>query len=50
VAAFTVPGVVLGGQLGSHLAKRIPHRHMERLLGLLFVLVAALTLGEAWLR
>jgi len=43
---FTVPGVVLGAQLGSAAAERIPQRTMERGLGVLFILVAVLTLGE----
>jgi hypothetical protein len=47
LALFTVPGVVLGGQLGAHVASRIPQRVMERGMGILFIVVAALTLGEA---
>jgi len=43
---FTVPGVVLGGQLGSRVASHVPQRTLERGLGVLFILVAALTLGE----
>lgn len=43
---YTVPGVVLGGQLGSHIANRIPQKTLERVLGGLFILVALLTLGE----
>lgn len=46
VAIFTVPGVILGGQFGPLLAGRIPQHTLERGLGVLFVLVAALTLGE----
>ncbi len=46
---FTVPGVVIGGQLGSLVASRIPQRKLERGLGMLFILVAALTLGEVLL-
>ncbi len=43
---FTVPGVILGGQLGSRVASRIPQKVLERGLGVLFVLIAALTLGQ----
>lgn len=43
---FTVPGVILGGQLGSLVASRVPQHALERGLGILFILVAALTLGE----
>ncbi|GAB4526255.1 MAG: sulfite exporter TauE/SafE family protein [Anaerolineales bacterium] len=50
LAIFTVPGVVLGGQLGSHVASRIPQKTMERALGGLFIIVALLTLGEVLLR
>lgn len=46
IVIFTVPGVILGGQLGSRVASRIPQRTLERGLGILFILVAALTLGE----
>lgn len=46
IAMFTVPGVILGGQLGSRVANRVPQHMLERGLGVLFTLVAALTLGE----
>ncbi len=46
VAIFTVPGVILGGQLGSLVASRIPQHTLERSLGVLFIFVAILTLGE----
>lgn len=46
IVIFTVPGVVLGGQLGSWVATRIPQKVMEWTLGVLFILVAILTLGE----
>jgi len=41
-----VPGVVLGAQLGSALASRISQHALERAMGLLFLWVGALTLGE----
>ncbi len=43
---FTVPGVVLGGQIGPLVAARIPQRVLEISLGFLFIFVAALTLGQ----
>jgi len=46
IAMFTVPGVIVGAQLGSKVASRIPQKVLERGLGVLFVLVATLTLGE----
>lgn len=46
IAIFTIPGVIIGGQLGSKMANHIPQRSLERALGGLFVLVATLTLGE----
>ncbi len=47
IVLFTVPGVIIGGQLGAHVAARIPQHTMERAMGILFIVVAALTLGEA---
>jgi uncharacterized membrane protein YfcA len=46
IVIFTVPGVIIGGQLGSRVASRIPQHTLERGLGVLFILVGALTLGE----
>ena len=46
VVIFTVPGVIIGGQLGSLVASRISQHTLERGLGALFILVAAITLGE----
>jgi len=43
---FTVPGVIIGAQLGSSVASRISQHALERGLGVLFLIVAALTLGE----
>lgn len=34
---FTIPGVVIGGQIGPAIASHIPQRALERGLGLLFV-------------
>lgn len=46
---FTVPGVVIGAQLGPELAKRVPDRVMEIGLGGLFTITAGLLLFEAGL-
>ncbi len=46
ICIFTVPGVIIGGQIGSRVASRIPQRTLEVGLALLFILVAALTLGR----
>ncbi len=47
---FTVPGVIIGGQLGPLVASRISQHTLERGLAILFILVAALVLGEVILR
>ena len=47
IVIFTVPGVLLGAQLGAAVASRISQHVLERTLGVLFVLIALLTLGEA---
>ena len=44
---FTVPGVIVGGQLGASVSASIPQPVLERALGVLFLIIAALTLGEA---
>ncbi|GAB4278474.1 MAG: sulfite exporter TauE/SafE family protein [Candidatus Promineifilaceae bacterium] len=46
VVIFTVPGVIIGGQLGTVVASRISQRTMETAVAILFILVGALTLGE----
>ena len=46
IVIFTVPGVIIGAQLGSRLASRIPQQVLERGLGVLFIIIGALTLGE----
>lgn len=43
---FTVPGVIVGGQLGPMVAARIPDVVLERGLGVLFTLVGLLMLGK----
>ncbi len=49
IVIFTVPGVIVGAQFGAALASRISQHTLERSLGLLFLLVAILTLGEVLL-
>ena len=46
---FTVPGVVIGGQVGAAIAQKIPQKALERGLGILFIVIAVMTLGEVWL-
>lgn len=46
---FTVPGVIIGAQLGPAVAKRVSDRAMEIGLGGLFIVTAALLLVEAGL-
>lgn len=46
ICLFTVPGVIIGGQLGSRVASKIPQRTLEIGLAALFILVAALTLSQ----
>lgn len=47
---FTIPGVIIGGQLGPFVAGRISQRTLERGLAVLFILVASLMIGEIILR
>jgi uncharacterized membrane protein YfcA len=46
---FTVPGVVIGAQLGPVLAEHVPDRAMEIGIGGLFIITASLLLFEAGL-
>jgi len=49
LVSFTVPGVIIGAQIGSYVASRIPQQTLERSLAVLFTLVAAITLGQFFL-
>lgn len=49
LVTFTVPGVVIGGQLGPRLLGRLPEQTLIRTLGWLFLIVALLTLAEVML-
>lgn len=46
LVVFTIPGVIIGGQIGSRVASRIPQHTLELSLAVLFILVAILTLGQ----
>ncbi|MDQ4106742.1 MAG: sulfite exporter TauE/SafE family protein, partial [Actinomycetota bacterium] len=43
---FAIPGVVIGAQAGSAVARYIPQRTLIIAMGILFILVAALLLGK----
>ena len=48
IVVFTVPGVIVGAQLGSLVATRISQHVLERALGVLFILVAVLMLADVF--
>ena len=43
---FTIPGVLVGGQIGPALSSRVSQHVLEKSLGILFILVSILTLGQ----
>lgn len=47
VIIFTIPGVIIGGQFGPLLSRRVRGQALINFLGWLFLVVALLTLGEA---
>lgn len=47
---FTGPGVIVGAQLGSLVASRMPQKLLERAMGILFILVGILVLTEVAIR
>lgn len=47
LVVFTIPGVIIGGQLGPSVTARVKERMLIRSLGWLFLLIAGLTLFEA---
>ncbi len=48
LVVFTVPGVIIGGQLGPQLSKRVKEVPLIHALGWLFLIVAVVTLIEAF--
>lgn len=48
IVIFTVPGVIIGGQIGPQIAKRVPEQRLVRSLGWLFLLIGVITLIEAF--
>jgi len=50
LVVFTIPGVIIGGQLGPKITGRIPERTLIRSIGWLFIAVATITLWEALAR
>lgn len=50
IVIFTIPGVVIGGQIGSFIAAKIPQKLLEKVLAFLFLGVAALMIGETLYR
>jgi len=49
VLLFTVPGVLIGGQIGPAVSERIPDRVLELGMGVLFLLVSLVLLAEVML-
>ncbi|OIP68421.1 MAG: permease [Oscillatoriales cyanobacterium CG2_30_44_21] len=47
---FTAPGVLIGAQFGSIVATRISQKLLERSMGILFIIVGVIVLGELALR
>jgi len=50
IVVFTIPGVIIGGQLGPQITGRVPERTLIRSIGWLFIAVAAITIWEALAR
>lgn len=48
IIAFTIPGVIIGGQLGPLIVGKVPEQRLIRSIGWLFFVVSALTLFEAF--
>lgn len=44
---FTIPGVIIGGQIGPRLASRVSQQVMENGLGILFILIGLVLLGQS---
>jgi len=48
ILAFTIPGVLIGGQLGPRLTGRIPEQRLIHTLGWIFLAIAVITAWEAF--
>ena len=48
LVSWTIPGVLIGGQIGPRLQGRIQQRTMERFVGVVFLALAAAMLAVAW--
>ncbi len=48
--AYTVPGALIGGQIGARLQGTVRETTMERFMAVLFVLIGAAFLASVWLR
>lgn len=46
---FTIPGVIIGGQIGPLVANRLSQSVMEKGLGILFILIGLVLLGQSLL-
>ena len=46
IVIFTVPGVLMGAQLGSIVATKLSQQKLERAMGILFIFVGLLIVGE----
>ncbi len=46
IVIFTVPAVLIGGQVGPKVAAKVPERVMQVTLSVLFILIGILTIGE----
>lgn len=47
IVIFTIPGVLIGGQIGPRVAAAIPERVLELALAILFIIVAVLMLASS---
>ena len=48
LVVWTIPGVLIGGQIGPRLQGRIQQRTMERFVGIVFLGLAAAMFAVAW--
>jgi len=50
VVIFTVPGVLVGGQIGASISSRISRELLERSLAILFIIIALFFIGQVTFR